>query len=169
MYLPASRMSTVPGVMVDLRATNQTDLSVKLPHNGIERERETGDAPELGGLGLAGADGARLDVVGGVELGLGDGGGRRGLGEGSAILGLDGPEAAAVVGVGPRRALDAQRHLRRRSHWGMPWVGGGGGGAAARGGRRRRWRKKNGRACVVAGLYVCGCAEVETLVGFWTV
>ena len=75
------------------------------------------EGPELGRFGLAGAGGAWLDVVGGVELGLGNGGWLLGLGEGAAVLGLDGPQPAAVIGVRPRRALDAQGHLRRRRHW----------------------------------------------------
>ena len=76
--------------------------------------------PELGRVGLAGAGLAGLDVVGGVELGRGGGGcggGLLGLGEGAAVLGLDGPQPAAVVRVRPRRLLDALRQLRRRRHW----------------------------------------------------
>ena len=33
------------------------------------------------------------------------------------MLGFDRPQPAAVVGVGPRGLLDAQRQLRRRRHW----------------------------------------------------
>jgi hypothetical protein len=74
-------------------------------------------APELGRLRLAGAGNAGLDVVGRVELGFHGGGGLVGLGEGAAVLGLDGPQPTAMVRVRPRSALDARRQLRRRRHW----------------------------------------------------
>ena len=72
--------------------------------------------PKLGGLRLPGAGLARLHVIGGVKLGLGDRGGLLGLGEGAAVLSLDRPQTAAVVRVGPRGLLDALRQLRRRRH-----------------------------------------------------
>jgi hypothetical protein len=61
-----------------------------------------------------------------------------------------------VVGVGPRRALDAQRHLRRRSHCGIE----AGAALRARGGRRRRrWgrRRMDGRAW--SRVYMCAAAS----------
>ena len=113
----------MPGVMVDLQQPNRSRC--KTPH-GIGRGRsqargvagEPGrDGPELGGMGLACAHGAWLDIISGIELGLGDGGRLLGLGQGAAVLGLDGPKPAAVVGVRSRRPLYAERHLRHRSHW----------------------------------------------------
>jgi len=88
--------------------------------------------PKLGGLRLAGAGLARLHVIGGVILGLGDRGGLLGLGEGAAVLSLDRPQTASVVRVGPRGLLDALRQLRRRRHW----IG------SRRGGRR--WGRRQG-------------------------
>lgn len=108
-------------------------------------------APELGGIRLAGAGNARLDVVGGVELGFRGGGGLLGLGEDAAVLGLDGPEPTAVVRVRPRRALDAHRQLRRRRHWVGAVRGAASAwrlGAAAAG---DEWRRGFG-----LGIYVCG-------------
>lgn len=125
MNLPASRISTVPGVMDDLHPQSGQQ-AIEPPHQQNEPEqRELGQVaaarrPELGRVGLAGAGLAGLDVVGGVELGRGGGGcggGLLGLGEGAAVLGLDGPQPAAVVRVRPRRLLDALRQLRRRRHW----------------------------------------------------
>jgi hypothetical protein len=81
------------------------------------RVAREGGVPELGWIGLAGGGGAGLNVIGRVELGLGGGGGLLGLGEGTAVLGLDGPQPPPVVRVRPRRALDALRQLRRRRHW----------------------------------------------------
>ena len=106
-------------------------------------------APELGGLRLAGAGNAGLDVVGGVDLGFRGGGGLLGLGEGAAVLGLDGPQPTAVVRVRPRRALDANRQLRRRRHW----IGAVRGAASARGLGRRR-RAENGGEGLVTG-FIC--------------
>ena len=109
-------------------------------------------APEFGGLRLAGAGDAGLDVVGGVELGFRGGGGLLGLGEGAAVLGLDGPQPTAVVRVRPRRALDANRQLRRRRHW----IGAVRGAASARGlgaAAGEEWRRGFGH-----GIYMCAAA-----------
>jgi hypothetical protein len=64
-----------------------------------------------------------------------------------------------VVGVRPRRALDALRQLRRRRHCcGRRFA------AARERGWRRRWGgKENGGEGLVAGLYTCGGVEAETL------
>jgi hypothetical protein len=94
--------------------------------------------PELGGIRLAGAGLAGLHVVGGVELGLRRRGGLLGLGEGATVLGLDRPQTAAMVLMGPRGLLDATRQLRRRRHWsGLRR-------ATAAGSGGERW-KSNGR------------------------
>jgi hypothetical protein len=120
-----------------LELLEEHDALPHVPPGEQDQHRPRRDGrPELGRVGLAGAGGAGLDVVGGVELGLGGGGGLAGLGEGAAVLGLDGPEPAAVVGVRPRRALDALRQLRRRRHCcGRRF-------AAA---RERGWRSRNTR------------------------
>jgi hypothetical protein len=110
-----------------------------------------GAAPEVGGLRLAGAGGAGLDVVGGVELRLLASGGLLGLGEGATVLGLDGPQTPAVVRVRPRRALDALRQLRRRRHW----IRAVRGAASARGCWGRRRRRMEERVWSPY-LYVCG-------------
>jgi hypothetical protein len=81
------------------------------------RVAREGGVPELGWIGLAGGGGEGLNIIGRVELGLGGGGGLLGLGEGTAVLGHDGPQPPPVVRVRPRRALDALRQLRRRRHW----------------------------------------------------
>jgi hypothetical protein len=109
-------------------------------------------APELGRLRLAGAGNAGLDVVGRVELGFNGGGGLVGLGEGAAVLGLDGPQPTAMVRVRPRSALDARRQLRRRRHW-IEMVRGTasdrGLGAAA----VEKWKRRFGH-----GIYMCAAA-----------
>jgi hypothetical protein len=120
MKRPASRISTVPGVMDDLQNrsdSNQISGQAKKLERHECRVAREGGVPELGWIGLASAGGAGLNIIGRVELWLGGGGGLLGLGEGAAVLGLDGPQPPPVVRVRPRRALDALRQLRRRRHW----------------------------------------------------
>lgn len=101
-----------------LELLEEHDALPHVPPREQDQHRARRDGrPELGGMGLACAEGAWLDIIGGIELGLGDGGRLLGLREGAAVLGLDGPKPAAVVGARPRRPLYAERHLRRRGHW----------------------------------------------------
>lgn len=120
MNLPASTINTVPGVMLALyQQKQQTFFTTKSP---LKKKNKTIPSkttePELGGLGLAAVGEGLLDIVGGVVLGgLGAGGRgigrRRGvLGEGPAVLGLDGPDAALVVHGGTGELADS-RHQRR--------------------------------------------------------
>ena len=155
MKRPASRISTVPGVMVDLhkRRPDSDQISAQMNTNTAPAAACRGDgAPEFGRLRLAGAGNAGLDIVGRVELGLRGGGELPGLGEGAAVLGLDGPQPPAVVRVRPGRPLDSLRQLRRRRHW----IGAVRGAASARGlgaAAGEEWSRGFGRR-----IYMCAAA-----------